>query len=1184
MSAKQPFRRRREETEDDLLREMEAFNQSSSSIKPENLIKIEKSKKSVFAKSRAKKQSTKTDDKGEPEAKRSAVVQAVVQERSTANFEVKPPSSSDIASSLPFPQPARRPQTSTTSGEKKSLFAQQVMSHVQSGPSHEEVIFEQPRHRRSFQQSRFIAESGVLSDKDKQEIHLENVAKLDARTDEQLKMDREEIMRGLKPGLLEFLKKRGASKTANADQVQVQESMETLHMDVDVAALKPLEEDKMKWMGEVEAPEALPKDFSARFDLSGNLLPYAAHEIPVNTGLHHHGEEPHRPGYTIEELLTLARSTNDQQRSIGFSTLAKIIHEEKMGKFEECFEQKSILSELLKCDILPLLRIGMDNSNLTGFVTHCYECMASLLWNEAEEGALDYQFFSQNGGPCQPCLLPKISRTKEFQEEVHELKDIEVLRADVVAGLLRTNILERFAYVIKVDKPNTQVIIAILKILIRMARHSLSTATVLINHKSLLDAIINCFLPTKPFSDSMNNSVYDTPVHYALKLLRILASWGRSMAKSIVAKYDLGSQILCYISGEPGSSLVQESLRLIIEAGRTWITLLRYGISVDKFAEFHPVIMRHLVYMNAHLDVETAEKFDCHFATVVLNVIGTAVNCTPNTEETFREEQENACDLVDWNLVMSLFEPVELLMKKWCAQVRDVNAVKFHCLDLMSAILGTFASVIRRQSKSSAFDPTLFLARLEETVNDCLKGLLDCELYKTLLNSALQSSVFNSDRQVSRTRDPDSLPTLGLVGSSVSDIALGTFHHLYSLTKAILAAKECQPRLCNNFTNPEVSRYLAMVREFKTGNLKERWSNSNWFCKDEIGFLNALLMAKTSETSEGRKQILTCALVLSTHYQKGEEHRLKDLQDKIIFHPDFVDFLSQDQLLNIRDLYQKCLLDKKALDNAKILCRQLPFSTSSLNLDHAGETILPEDWQFVPLLRLMNKRKEESVDSSEEDRDEVRKCLTWVQALNKLQGGIGSPVFCYSRLMAVFLASSDLFLDPEIHKLSESILDDIVAKKKMLRFKDEDLPGIDSFQDYYKELVEHFQAVSYGNKLFAKLLLVPQLKQNDWRLKMVMWSDNFDCLRSITLDTSDLFQNIETEDFLEDNNNEDLIRAYLKALMTGQVTKPRNPLLYKIASSNISVCLNSKDSQIKQEILDILSNSGKAELLKDLTQ
>lgn len=45
-----------------------------------------------------------------------------------------------------------------------------------------------------------------------------------------------------------------------------------------------------------------------RFDFSGWLLPYIDGEInEKNRILYHHGEEPERPGYTLQELFQLCR-------------------------------------------------------------------------------------------------------------------------------------------------------------------------------------------------------------------------------------------------------------------------------------------------------------------------------------------------------------------------------------------------------------------------------------------------------------------------------------------------------------------------------------------------------------------------------------------------------------------------------------------------------------------------------------------------------------------------------------------------------------------------------------------------------------------------------------------------------------------------------------------------------------
>ena len=61
-----------------------------------------------------------------------------------------------------------------------------------------------------------------------------------------------------------------------------------------------------------------------RFDFDGNILT-GSKVVPEYLGLHHHGDEPDRAGYTLEELFLLSRSNFLQQRVLAINTLAKII-------------------------------------------------------------------------------------------------------------------------------------------------------------------------------------------------------------------------------------------------------------------------------------------------------------------------------------------------------------------------------------------------------------------------------------------------------------------------------------------------------------------------------------------------------------------------------------------------------------------------------------------------------------------------------------------------------------------------------------------------------------------------------------------------------------------------------------------------------------------------------------------
>lgn len=89
---------------------------------------------------------------------------------------------------------------------------------------------------------------------------------------------------------------------------------------------EPTEDEKaaMEWMQPVvpkmrqeETKITTQRIVSYRFDLSGNLLTKEMQEsIPTHHGLHHHGNDPELAGYTILELLHLAKSTVPGQVSL----------------------------------------------------------------------------------------------------------------------------------------------------------------------------------------------------------------------------------------------------------------------------------------------------------------------------------------------------------------------------------------------------------------------------------------------------------------------------------------------------------------------------------------------------------------------------------------------------------------------------------------------------------------------------------------------------------------------------------------------------------------------------------------------------------------------------------------------------------------------------------------------------
>ena len=181
---------------------------------------------------------------------------------------------------------------------------------------------------------------------------------------------------------------------------------------------------------------------------------------------------------------------------------------------------------------------------------------------------------------------------------------------------------------------------------------------------------------------------------------------------------------------------------------------------------------------------------------------------------------------------------------------------------------------------------------------------------------------------------------------------------------------------------------------------------------------------------------------------------------------------------------------------------QLAFSTSSKTVKSNGETILPNDWQFLPLLTIMQQRQSdtgpESKFSTDKSSDEteienVRNCLLWLyvttthandeKILSSLQLSMR-----FSRLSTVFLAAPDLFMDGQIqsllaHSINFTIINASKKYKNGFKFLNKKIPGIDSFKEFYEELITQFEAVSYGNELFSMVLLLPLTATNSWEYR-----------------------------------------------------------------------------------------------------
>ncbi|KAJ2391989.1 hypothetical protein H4S02_001030 [Coemansia sp. RSA 2611] len=104
-----------------------------------------------------------------------------------------------------------------------------------------------------------------------------------------------------------------------------------------------------------------------RFAFDGHILGEEEADIPTNIGLHHHGEEPDKPGYTIPELLHLARSTVAAQRSVAMATLGNVVHKINTDTWDPA-QSSEIYSGLLDWQAELYFAQGILEASKTGRV------------------------------------------------------------------------------------------------------------------------------------------------------------------------------------------------------------------------------------------------------------------------------------------------------------------------------------------------------------------------------------------------------------------------------------------------------------------------------------------------------------------------------------------------------------------------------------------------------------------------------------------------------------------------------------------------------------------------------------------------------------------------------------------------------------------------------------------------
>ncbi|XP_061722363.1 RNA polymerase II-associated protein 1 [Cydia pomonella] len=991
--------------------------------------------------------------------------------------------------------------------------------------------------------------SYIVSSKDADVIHTENVNLLSKLSEKEILEEQQKLLAEMDPNLIKFIKaKRKNENPISVNDKHSPKSQKMSPQDVPMQSLvtddgawdndilshpnvnkwlhfDSLEKDKLEWVKGIKESNIITPDtpYEARFDFKGYLLPYTLPYTEETKTLFHHGEEPHRPGYTLTEIFELTRSMVTQQRVFALNTLAGVLEYYSAGTY------KGIIDIPLS-KILFVLRFSLDDK-AEAIIEPSLKAIRNLIYNRIDEASLD-ALLGFEAGLQQPCLENDKSEIEELESKESELKDYHLAEVDIIAALLRTDILTRVQYILGNTKPDINSVQYCLQILTRLARDSPETAMTIVKMEHLMNSVKDIFKNYK------NNHLSQL----AMRLFRVLSLQSREIGESLLSKYFILEPVLQSISTVADRT---SGLRVQIEAFCIMTNLLHHDLAVDESLSIFPILLSALYIHVQSTDVlVTSSVLNATHAGVILQ-FASKIWCTQKLPDSNKGQ-----------LCILLKEGA----RKWLAQISQNESYTCGHLRLLCSVLDCCKTIItfdqvdmgflkeslNKLSNSAGF---LYIVAHLESSSNLLSGIETKDLHFTKNLMCLGASVIDSE-----------LKTLPILN------CLSPIPFLASLFNLLEAVND--ERIAQTFVH-NLEPYIEKLAH-KSPSLSD-----NWFTRTETDLVISIIKnAVKIDVPESKKDLLYAVankLCYILRVDKGGD--LEFLFRNIVFNKQW---FTAERLMNLVSLsdadgFSKALtsIEEIKLCYSTVINMSYKDTGANIVLRKWQEPILPRDWIYLPILHLYSKSQEQNpqkvlglnVKASTAKEFVIRSSLEWIlfneYCFPDLLKDINvTDRFC--RLMCVFLCDNSLFLDARIKILLQKCLEVLFKRSSEFNF-DQQLTGLSNFQGFYIQFLEQFQSVSYGDCNFAACVLVPLAQRHDVKWRKLIWSEYAGCLRA--LDCPEYRLCYELKDYLYPEETEvSLIKSYHRAL-TSNLVRP-STTAYAIAQHHVEAWNRRKDQQI----------------------
>ena len=575
--------------------------------------------------------------------------------------------------------------------------------------------------------------------------------------------------------------------------------------------------------------------------------------------------------------------------------------------------------------------------------------------------------------------------------------------------------------------------------------------------------------------------------------------------------------------------------------------------------------------------------------------------------------------LLTWEDISDLPSLVETCLNKWLTQLtRSNDQTSFSALRLIGCCCHFLENFYTKWKDQTSYSGEDCNARILHIYNNILTPFTESEALKHLMRGLVSHSPLISEAELGSRRDPVNLGSLGCVlhGGKVTPVLQQSspFPFLLPLVSLCMQLHFLHPALDNKPTSTflesqEMDQYLTKLCK------SSHKLCSQWLTRIEVYFLFSILQLSAMKGCSKRRLFHETALSLMPCIHKGDEVLIKELLISVICTPEFTSDITEvdvrvddmaledyvplkspalvqpvlsplqltnnifESLKSIGPELVSCLISKKEYEASAVLKNGIPFIINGITVSQtASSLVLEKFWPLIPIKYVYNRTKIPKATENEkppanirdqslpEDILTVTRCLQMTYLGLKYRKNVfvsETGRFAWlQHLSLVFLVASDMFLDANVSSYIQGCIVELLRNKGYANLEAvNQVKGFSSCIAWYREMVQHFQGVSYGDSTFALFLLIPLQQYWDLEYRMLLWGDLSDSLSFILLSPEEVTQFIPMEQFFKpEEKNEGLITKYRINLGSQAVSEKRNPFLHKLASYHVKHYLQKLNS------------------------